>query len=136
MATAARLRVPQAYAPYERKMTTNTIPTIQQIKALDGRIFATLTATESEVCRLRRLRGRTFGVTAFAQPSGSDTVLKVKLIFKEIGVERDAGFDNTIDQANQFVHGGADHGLGCQPLSEGLGLVQLPSCARRAGGDA
>lgn len=38
----------------------------------------------------------------------SDTVLKVKPISKEMGVERHAGLQHTIDQANQFVHRGAD----------------------------
>ena len=46
---------------------------------------------------------------------GSDTVLKVKLISKEIGVERYAEFDNTINQANQFVHGALITALGASP---------------------
>lgn len=40
----------------------NTIPTIQQIKALDGRVFATLTATESEVLDFYRAQGRKYDV--------------------------------------------------------------------------
>ncbi len=40
----------------------NTIPTIQQIKALDGRVCATLTATESEVLDFYRAQGRKFNV--------------------------------------------------------------------------
>lgn len=39
-----------------------TIPTIGQIKALDGRIFAMLTPQESEVLDFYRAQGRKFDV--------------------------------------------------------------------------
>lgn len=41
----------------------NTIPTIGQIKALHGRIFAMLTAQESEVLDFYRAQGRKFDVS-------------------------------------------------------------------------
>ncbi|SEU40125.1 hypothetical protein SAMN03159335_06199 [Burkholderia cepacia] len=37
-------------------------PTIEQIKALDGKIFAMLTDSEHEVLKFYRDRGRKFGV--------------------------------------------------------------------------
>lgn len=40
----------------------NTIPTIEQIKALDGRIFAMLTAEEAAVLDFYRMQGRKYDV--------------------------------------------------------------------------
>ena len=40
-----------------------TIPTLEQIQALDGRIFATLTSDEDAVLRFYRDRGRMFKVS-------------------------------------------------------------------------
>lgn len=41
----------------------NTIPTIDQIKALNGRIFAMLTPQESKVLDFYRAQGRKFDVS-------------------------------------------------------------------------
>ena len=43
---------------------------------------------------------------------GSDTVLKVKRASQEMGIEHHAGLQHAIDDANQLVHGRADHRLG------------------------
>lgn len=43
-------------------MQTNQ-PSIESVKALDGRIFATLTPAENAVLDFYRSRGRKFGVT-------------------------------------------------------------------------
>jgi hypothetical protein len=57
----------------------NTIPTIDQIKALDGRIFAMLTAEEAAVLDFYRKQGRKYDVAiSFINKANPDELALVK----------------------------------------------------------
>lgn len=50
-------------------------PTIDEVKALDGKIFAMLTERESDVLNFYRDRGRKFGVTVSIKNEADPKVL-------------------------------------------------------------